>query len=482
MEPVLLSLDAAIAEIDASPAGPQIAAFFDFDGTLIHGYSALLFAQDRLRRGEVGAAEFLRSARVGLGYLIGKAGHEDLIRLAGTTWQGSTVGEIEALGRRVFRDYVADKIYPEARALVAAHRRRGHTIAITTSATWFQVAPIAAVLGIDDVVCQHLAVEDGRLTGEQDGPSLWGPGKAAAAHRYGADHGIDLAQSWFYADGDEDAALMREIGRPRPTNPGRRLEAEAEAEQWPILRFASRGTPGVDVLARNLGGMLAAAPVASSAAAVGLWHRSRRATANLATTLLPDVMLGIAAVSLDVVGTAHLDTARPAVVVCNQRSRVDVLVLARLFRNNCTFVVDRSLAADPVIGTLGRLLDIEFARVVDDLDARRMARLAERLAEGNSVVFVVGDTERPGTVGPLRSTPFRLAANTDVPVLPVVLHDSERLVTRRPPVVRPGTMHVSVLAPRPVPNLRSADLAARETAGRMQAELDGARSVRDAVL
>jgi putative phosphoserine phosphatase/1-acylglycerol-3-phosphate O-acyltransferase len=275
---------------------------------------------------------------------------------------------------------------------------------------------------------------------------------------------------------------MREIGKPRPTNPGRRLEAEAEAEQRPMLRFASRGTPGIDVLARNLGGLLAAAPIASGAAAVGLWRRSRRSTANLATTLLPDVVLGLAAVSLDVVGTAHLDTARPAVVVCNQRRRVDTLVVARLLRHDCTFVVDRRLAADPVIGTLGRLLDIEFVRAADDLDTRRIARLAERLAQGNSVVFVVGDPERPGTIGPLRSTPFRLAAQTDTPVLPIVVHDSERLVTRRPPVVRPGTMHVSVLAARPVPNLRSADLAARETTGRMQAELDGGRSVRDAVL
>ena len=73
-------------------------------------------------------------------------------------------------------------------------------------------------------------------------------------------------------------------------------------------------------------------------------------------------------------------------------------------------------------------------------------------------------------------------SRAEVPVLPIVLHDSERLVTRRPPVVRPGRMHVSVLAPRPVANLRSVELAARETAARMQAELDGAGSVRDAVL
>ncbi len=471
----------AVAEVDASPRGAQIAAFFDFDGTLIHGYSALLFAQDRIRRGRVGASEFVRSAKVGIEYALGKAGHAELIELAGATWKGDTIAEVEAVAERVYRDFIADRIYPEARALVAAHRRRGHTVAITTSATSFQVAPIARILGIDDVVCQHLEIRDGRVTGRQEGASMWGPGKAAAALDFADARGIDFGASWFYADGDEDAALMREIGNPRPTNPGRRLDAEAEAEGWPVLRFRSRGTPSLDVLARNLGGLIVAAPIASSAAAVGLWHRSRRSAANAATTLVPDVVLGLTAVRVAASGVERLDAARPAVVVCNQRSRIDTFVLAKLLRHDCTLVVDRALAGDPVIGTLGRLFDIEFVRGVDILDARRQARYLERLGEGTSIAFLVGDPDRPDVIGPVRSAPLRLAAEAGVPLVPVVIHDSERLVTRRPPVVRPGTITLDVLEARhPSEGTRaSLDAIARDTTAAMQTALDARAGVID---
>ena len=39
-----------IAAIEAGPKGPDIGAFFDFDGTLIDGYSATAYFTDRLRR------------------------------------------------------------------------------------------------------------------------------------------------------------------------------------------------------------------------------------------------------------------------------------------------------------------------------------------------------------------------------------------------------------------------------------------------
>ena len=58
----------AVAAIEAGPKGPDIGAFFDFDGTLIDGYSAVAYFADRLRRREMGlgeAADIVRMARRG---------------------------------------------------------------------------------------------------------------------------------------------------------------------------------------------------------------------------------------------------------------------------------------------------------------------------------------------------------------------------------------------------------------------------------
>jgi phosphoserine phosphatase len=57
-----------------------------------------------------------------------------------------------------------------------------------------------------------------------------------AVTRFAESRDVDLRQSYFYADGDEDVALMRVIGHPRPVNPRAGLAAEALRMGWPVLR------------------------------------------------------------------------------------------------------------------------------------------------------------------------------------------------------------------------------------------------------
>ena len=46
-----------IADVEAGPKGPHIGAFFDFDGTLIDGYSLSAFARHHLRSLQVTPAD-----------------------------------------------------------------------------------------------------------------------------------------------------------------------------------------------------------------------------------------------------------------------------------------------------------------------------------------------------------------------------------------------------------------------------------------
>jgi phosphoserine phosphatase len=69
---------------------------------------------------------------------------------------------------------------------------------------------------------------------------------------------VDLRGSYFYADGDEDAALMKLVGHPRPVNPRSGLASMAVEQGWPILRLAGSGRrrgwlkfPGGPRLTRN---------------------------------------------------------------------------------------------------------------------------------------------------------------------------------------------------------------------------------------
>jgi HAD superfamily hydrolase (TIGR01490 family) len=131
--------------------------------------------------------------------------------------------------------------------IVLAHQRRGHTVVLSSSALTIHAEPVARYLEIDHVLCNHFDIDDaGRLTGGIAKPVIWGSQKAVAVQDFCVANAVDLSRSYFYADGEEDAALMTLVGHPHPVNPRRNLATMADEHGWPVLRMpapakASRG-------------------------------------------------------------------------------------------------------------------------------------------------------------------------------------------------------------------------------------------------
>ena len=50
----MATLDELLDAVAAAPPGPQVAAFFDYDGTVIDGFSASAFYRHRIRHAEIG--------------------------------------------------------------------------------------------------------------------------------------------------------------------------------------------------------------------------------------------------------------------------------------------------------------------------------------------------------------------------------------------------------------------------------------------
>jgi 1-acyl-sn-glycerol-3-phosphate acyltransferase len=78
----------------SGPAGPEIGAFFAFDGTLIDGYSAAAFLQDRARRRDIslGEATKLKKGAFHMAMQGGVPIVAVVIRNAGELlWRGSKV-------------------------------------------------------------------------------------------------------------------------------------------------------------------------------------------------------------------------------------------------------------------------------------------------------------------------------------------------------------------------------------------------------
>ncbi|MGH3561829.1 MAG: HAD-IB family hydrolase, partial [Mycobacterium sp.] len=389
MTPRDMRLPGSVAEIVASPPGPSIGAFFDLDGTLVAGFTAVILTQERFRRRDMGVGELIGMIQAGLNHQLGRIEFEELITKASSALRGRSLSDLEEIGERLFVHKIASRIYPEMRELVRAHLARGHTVVLSSSALTIQVGPVARFLGITNTLTNVFETDqDGVLTGDVVEPILWGPGKAAAVQQFAAEHDIDLKDSYFYADGDEDVALMYLVGNPRPTNPEGKMAAVARRRGWPILKFTSRGSGGIVGQLRTLAGIGSMVPVGAGALGLGLLTGSRRRGVNFFTSFYPQLLLAVNGVRLNVIGKENLTAARPAVFIFNHRNQVDPIITAALVRDNWVSVGKRELESDPIAGPLGKLTETVFIDR-DDTNAavESLHEVEERARKGLSVVI-----------------------------------------------------------------------------------------------
>ena len=110
----------ALNEIATGPTGPEVGAFFDFDGTLIAGYSAAAFAEAQLRRLNVSPLEVADLVRAWLDVSLQRAEEETLVATAVRSFGGYEESDVRELSERLFVDRIAGSVHPEARALVRA--------------------------------------------------------------------------------------------------------------------------------------------------------------------------------------------------------------------------------------------------------------------------------------------------------------------------------------------------------------------------
>ncbi len=462
--PPQLRLPGSVAAIDASPEGPGTGAFFDLDGTLVAGFTAAAHTMDRLLRRQVGAGDFLRLTQLAVEYKLGRREIEALIEGGAGTVRGRPAEDVEEMGERIFQQSVADRIYPEMRDLVRAHQRRGHTVVLSSSALSMQAEPVARYLGIGDVVCNRFVLDEhGVLTGAIEQPVIWGNTKATSVQKFAAEHDIDLRSSYFYADGDEDLALMYLVGNPRPVNPGPRLTRVAERRGWPILRLHSRGSGGPLGRVRNLAALGSLGPVAAGALSVGVLSHSRRAGVNFLTRYWPEIVLELNGVRLNVIGEENLTAQRPAVFLFNHRNNFDVFMVAALVKDNWTGVAKKELEGNPLAGTLGRLLDAAFVDRHDTAAAVAALEPVEEAARKGLSILIAPEGTRLDVagVGPFKKGAFRIAMATGLPLVPIVIRNSDSVAGRNATTLHPGTVDIAVLPPVSVADWTLANLEAK---------------------
>lgn len=458
-----MDTDALRAHIRSGPQGPRIGAFFDFDGTIIDGYSASTLYRHQFRAGQLGLGEAVRALKASLGGPMTEQEFETFLTTAISVWTGRPQSYLDTLGEQVYREGIAKNLFHEAWRLVKAHQRAGHTVVIASSATRVQISAVARELGIRHILCTELQVADGVVTGRLAGRTLWGDGKEAAIRTFAHRHRLPLANACGYANGGEDIPFLGLLGHPYAVNPQPALARAAALHGWPVLAF-QRGTARLDPRPYlRTGGMWATLVGAGAAgAAMSVLSRDRQRGMNLMMSCFAQVGAAVGDVRVNVVrGHGHLYSHRPAVFLINHQSALfDLLVGATVLREGVTALASKQIGQRPIIGPMRGYPQVVFLDRADSGQAHQtLAPALERLEQGVSIL-VAPEATRSFTpsVGQFTQDGFRLAQAAEVPLIPIVTRTSGQLMGRDSLTARPGTVEVVVHSPIPTQGWTSADV------------------------
>ena len=431
-----------------APEGAHIAALFDFDGTIIAGYSATAMLWEKIKRREMTAEEVVETFNVMAQYSTGTMGFSGLMTGAAKFMKGITEDSYFEFGEELYEKHIARRVYPEARALIEAHRAKGHTIAIVSSATIYQIEPTARDLDIEHVLCSQYEVENGEFTGNIIRPLCFGEGKVMAAENLAAGHGLDLDQSYFYSDSYDDIELLERVGKPRPLNPNTKLREAAREHGWPLEKYESRGQGKPVDYVRTI--YATGSLIGSAIASLPIWALtgSQREAMNFSTGLFGDIATALTGCELEVTGEENLWTSRPCIFVFNHQSKADVMILAKLIRRDMGGVAKKEVRDTPVIGKLMELAGTVF---IDRANAgsaiKAMAPLIDAVKnDGKSIVIAPEGTRTLSPkLGPFKKGAFHMAIQAGVPMVPIVIHNAGDVAPKNEFLMRPAKVRIDVL-------------------------------------
>ncbi len=446
----MATLEQLLDDIADAPSGPGIAAIFDFDGTVIAGYSATVFIREQIRRGDLSPRQLVELSTAMTSFGLGSLGFSAMMAVNSQFMQGIEEKTYEQIGEDLFSNKIARMIYPESRALIEAHITKGHTVAIISSATIYQVAPAARDLDIPHVLCTQLEVSDGVFTGKVIHPTCFGQGKVDAAEALAARTGADLDDSFFYSDSTDDLLLLERVGHPRALNPSNALTNIAKQYDWPTASFDSRGRPTLGQWVRSIAATVSLVPSFVAGLPIYALTRSRRDSQNFSFSLFADTASALIGLDINVKGEEYLWSHRPAVFIFNHQSKADVIIMARLLRRDIAGVGKKEIRKMPVIG---RVLEMGGVVMIDRANASSAIEAMKPLVDAmrNDGVSVTLAPEGTRSISPklmpFKKGAFHLAMQAGVPIVPIVIHNAGDVAPKGDFVFRPATVEVEVLPP-----------------------------------
>lgn len=174
----------------------------------------------------------------------------------------------------------------------------------------------------------------------------------------------------------------------------------------------------------------------------GLALKARRAIAHATARSF----FHVAGFRVRVCGQQNLPSG-PCVVVANHASYIDGVALKAFLPARFSFVIKKEVTKVPLAGLLLRRIGSEFVdrfnRHAGGMDARRLIKAADA---GQALAFFPEGTfvERPG-VGKFHTGAFAIAARAGLPIVPVAIRGTRKVLPSGRALPRFGRIEIEIL-------------------------------------
>jgi 1-acyl-sn-glycerol-3-phosphate acyltransferase len=166
------------------------------------------------------------------------------------------------------------------------------------------------------------------------------------------------------------------------------------------------------------------------------------------------ILLIISNTKVEIIGTENILRDKPQIFMANHQSDFDILIVLAHIPGQFRWIAKKELFNIPIFGAAMKTAGyIEIDRNNHERAMQSMDEAALRIREGKSVMtFPEGTRSRDGEIKPFKQGAFHLAVKSGVPIIPVSIIGSGRIMPKRSLKITPGKVKLVIGKPIEVKN------------------------------
>jgi 1-acyl-sn-glycerol-3-phosphate acyltransferase len=172
-------------------------------------------------------------------------------------------------------------------------------------------------------------------------------------------------------------------------------------------------------------------------------------TAHKIATIWARCILAFSNIKITIRGLSNLNPGRSYILMPNHTSNLDIPVLQAYLPVQFRWLAKVELFKIPIFGhAMKRAGYISIDRSNRKSAIESLNKVAEIIKNGVSVIiFPEGTRSRSYEIQPFKKGGFVLAVDSGVPILPVIIHGTGRIMPKNQISIKPGNVTLEILKP-----------------------------------